>query len=139
MALYGKNHVERYQATDGKEGHKWNDTQTLLLTTTGRSSGEPRVSPLIYDLHRGDYVVVASKGGAPEHPSWYLNIQSNPEVEVQVWGDKFKATARDADAGEREKIWPKMAAEWPDYDNYQKKTDRQIPLVILEREGAERK
>jgi deazaflavin-dependent oxidoreductase (nitroreductase family) len=138
MALYGKKHVERYRATDGKEGHKWNDTQTLLLTTTGRSSGEPRVSPLIYDLHRGDYVVVASKGGAPEHPAWYLNIQSNPEVEVQVWGDKFKAKARTAEPGEREKIWPKMAAEWPDYDKYQKKTDREIPLVILEREGAER-
>ena len=138
MALYGKQHVERYRATDGKQGHKWNDTQTLLLTTTGRSSGEPRVSPLIYDLHRGDYVVVASKGGAPEHPAWYRNIQSNPEVEVQVWGDKFKAKARTADPGEREKIWPKMVAEWPDYDKYQKKTDREIPLVILEREGAER-
>jgi deazaflavin-dependent oxidoreductase (nitroreductase family) len=138
MALYGKEHVARYEATDGLEGHAWNDTQTLLLTTIGRQSGEPRVSPLIYDLHRGDYVVVASKGGAPEHPAWYLNIQANPEVEVQVLGDRFKAHARTATPEERERIWPKMAAEWPDYDNYQKKTDREIPLVILEREGAKR-
>jgi len=139
MALYGKQHVERYRATDGKEGHHWNDTQTLLLTTKGRSSGEPRVAPLIYDLHRGDYVVVASKGGAPEHPAWFLNIESDPEVEVQVWGDKFNAHARTATPEEREKIWSKMVAEWPDYENYQKKTDREIPLVILEREGAERR
>ena len=132
MALYGKEHVERYRATDGKEGHKWNDTQTLLLTTKGRNSGEPRVSPLIYDLHRGDYVVVASKGGAPEHPAWFLNIQSDPEVEVQVWGDKFKARARTATPEERDQIWTKMVAEWPDYANYQKKTEREIPLVILE-------
>jgi deazaflavin-dependent oxidoreductase (nitroreductase family) len=139
MALYGKEHVARYEATEGKEGHKWNDTQALLLTTKGRKSGEPRVSPLIYDLHRGDYVVVASKGGAPDDPAWYKNIKANPEVEVQVWGDKFKANARTASSEERERIWPKMTAEWPDYDNYQKKTDREIPLVILEREGAERK
>jgi deazaflavin-dependent oxidoreductase (nitroreductase family) len=135
-ALFGKDHIERYQATEGKEGHRWNNTQTLLLTTIGRKSGEPRVSPLIYDLHRGDYVVVASKGGAPQHPGWYLNIESNPEVEVQVWGDRFKARARTATPEERAEIWPKMAAEWPDYDNYQRKTDREIPIVILEREGA---
>src|SRR3954447_11012575 len=110
MALYGKEHVKRYRATDGKEGHHWNDTQALLLTTTGRQSGEPRVSPLIYDLHRGDYVVVASQGGAPEHPAWFLNIEANPEVEVQVWGDTFKAHARTATAEEREAIWTKMVA-----------------------------
>jgi deazaflavin-dependent oxidoreductase (nitroreductase family) len=138
MALYGKQHVTRYEETNGLEGHAWNDTQALLLWTTGRHSGERRVSPLIYDLHRGDYVVVASKGGADEHPAWYLNIEANPEVEVQVLGDKFKAHARTATDEERAAIWPKMVAEWPDYDNYQKKTDRQIPIVILEREGAKR-
>jgi deazaflavin-dependent oxidoreductase (nitroreductase family) len=138
MALYGPEHIRRYRETDGKEGHAWNDTQTLLLTTNGRRSGEPRVSPLIYDLHRGDYVVVASKGGAPEDPAWFKNIEADPEVEVQVLGDKFKARARVADPEERKTIWPKMAAEWPDYDNYQRKTDREIPIVILEREGAKR-
>jgi len=135
-ALFGKQHVDRYRETEGLEGHRWNDTQTLLLTTKGRKSGETRVSPLIYDLHRGDYVVVASKGGAPQHPAWYLNIQSNPEVEVQVWGDRFKAHARTATPEERAEIWPKMAREWPAYDDYQRKTDREIPVVILERDGA---
>jgi deazaflavin-dependent oxidoreductase (nitroreductase family) len=138
MALYGPEHVRRYKETEGKEGHSWNDTQTLLLTTTGRQSGESRVSPLIYDLHRGDYVIVASKGGAPDDPAWFKNIKADPEVEVQVWGDKFQARARVATPEERTTIWPKMAAEWPDYDNYQRKTDREIPIVILEREGAKR-
>jgi deazaflavin-dependent oxidoreductase (nitroreductase family) len=136
-ALFGKQHVDRYRETEGLEGHRWNDTQTLLLTTKGRKSGETRVSPLIYDLHRGDYVVVASKGGAPQHPAWYLNIESNPEVEVQVWGDRFKAHARTATPEERAEIWPKMAREWPAYDDYQRKTDREIPVVILERDGAQ--
>src|SRR6476469_938662 len=139
MTLYGKNHVERYRATDGLEGHKWNDTQTLLLTTKGRRSGEPRISPLVYDLHRGDHVIVASKGGAPEHPAWFLNLQADPHVEVQVGGDKFRANARVATPEERARIWPKMTAEWPDYDNYQRKTDREIPIVILDREGSQRK
>jgi deazaflavin-dependent oxidoreductase (nitroreductase family) len=138
MALYGTEHVNRYRETDGKEGHAWNDTQTLLLTTKGHRTGEPRTAPLIYDLHRGDYVVVASKGGSDEPPAWYVNLQEDPEVEVQVWGDRFKAHARTATPDERAEIWPKMAAEWPDYDNYQAKTEREIPVVILEREGAVR-
>jgi deazaflavin-dependent oxidoreductase (nitroreductase family) len=139
MALFGKEHIDRYRETGGKVGHMWNDTQTLLLTTRGRRSGESRTSPLVYDLHRGDYVVVASKGGSDDHPGWYLNIESNPEVEVQVWDDTFKAHARTASPEERAAIWPKMTAEWPDYAKYQQKTDREIPVVILEREGAERR
>jgi deazaflavin-dependent oxidoreductase (nitroreductase family) len=138
MALYGKEHVDRYRETGGLEGHGWNDTQTLLLTTRGRRSGEPRTTALIYDLHRGDYVVVASKGGADEPPGWYVNLEADPEVEVQVWDDTFKARARTATPEERAEIWPKMAAEWPDFDRYQAKTDREIPIVILEREGATR-
>jgi deazaflavin-dependent oxidoreductase (nitroreductase family) len=138
MALYGKEHVDRYRETEGREGHAWNETQTLLLTTTGRQSGEPRTAPLIYDMHRGDYVVVASKGGSDEPPAWYVNLDTNPEVEVQVWGDRFKARARTASPEERREIWPKMAREWPAYDDYQKRTEREIPVVILEREGAQR-
>jgi deazaflavin-dependent oxidoreductase (nitroreductase family) len=133
MALYGKEHVDRYVTTDGKEGHAWNDTQALLLTTKGRKSGEPRVSPLIYDLHRGDYVVVASKGGAPQHPAWYLNLEANPDVQVQVKADKFKARAVTASAAERAKLWPQMVGIYGPYADYQKKTDREIPLVILKR------
>ena len=136
MALYGKEHVDRYRETDGKEGHKWNNTQTLLLTTKGRKSGQLRTAPLIYDLHRGDYVVVASKGGSDEPPGWYVNLEADPEVEVQVWGDTFKANARTATPEERAEIWPKMTKEWPDYDAYQEKTEREIPVVILERQDA---
>jgi deazaflavin-dependent oxidoreductase (nitroreductase family) len=82
--------------------------------------------------------VVASKGGSDEPPAWYVNLQEDPEVEVQVWGDRFKAHARTATPDERAEIWPKMTAEWPDYDNYQAKTEREIPIVILEREGTVR-
>ena len=134
MPLFGQEHVDRYRETDGEEGHDWQGTQTLLLTTTGRRSGEPRTTPLIYAPH-GDraYTVVASKGGSPEPPAWYLNLSEDPEVEVQVKADRFKARARDAEGEERERLWRRMNEEWPDYDEYQKKTDRQIPVVILER------
>ena len=133
FTLFGKEHVERYRATDGAEGHEWQGTVTLLLTTTGRKSGEQRETPLIYQRHGDDYLVVASKGGADAPPSWYLNLQANPEVEVQVLGDRFAARARTATAEEKPELWKIMAATWPAYDEYQKKTDREIPVVVLER------
>jgi deazaflavin-dependent oxidoreductase (nitroreductase family) len=131
--LYGKEHVERYQATDGEEGHDWQGTVTLLLTTTGRRSGKERTTPLIYQPEGDAYLVVASKGGAEEPPAWYLNLQENPEVKVQVKGDKFTARARTATPEEKPALWRKMTAVWPDYDEYQKKTSRDIPVVVLER------
>jgi deazaflavin-dependent oxidoreductase (nitroreductase family) len=132
--LFGQEHVDRYRATDGEEGHEWQGTQTLLLTTTGRKSGEPRTSPLIYAPHGdGAYTVVASKGGWPAPPVWYLNLSENPEVEVQVKGDRFKAIARTATAEEKPEMWKTMVSEWPAYDEYQSKTDREIPVVVLER------
>lgn len=131
--LFGQQHVDRYRATDGEEGHDWKGTQTLLLTTTGRKSGEPRTSPLIYVPHGDAYTVIASKGGSPEPPAWYLNLSENPEVEVQVRGDVFKARARTADPDEKPEMWRTMAAEWPAYDDYQRKTEREIPVVVLER------
>jgi len=133
MTLFGQEHVDRYVATDGEDGHEWEGTQTLLLTTTGRRSGEQRVQPLIYGTSGDDYLVVASKGGAPQHPAWYLNLEANPEVEVQVKGEKFKAHARTADPDEKARLWPIMTKEWPSYDDYQQKTDRDIPVVVLER------
>jgi deazaflavin-dependent oxidoreductase (nitroreductase family) len=132
MALFGQEHVDRYVATDGEEGHDWQGTQTLILTTTGRRSGEPRVHPLIYGRHGDDYLVVASKGGSPEHPAWYLNLSASPDVEIQVKGHKMRAHARTATSQERAELWPIMTKEWPDYDNYQRKTDREIPIVVLE-------
>ncbi|SDJ95828.1 deazaflavin-dependent oxidoreductase, nitroreductase family [Nonomuraea maritima] len=131
--LYGKEHVQRYQETDGEEGHDWNNTTTLLLTTKGRKSGKSYTTPLIYQRFGDDYLVVASKGGAPEHPQWYQNLVADPEVEVQVRGDRFTARARTAASEERPGMWRVMAATWPPYDEYQQKTDREIPVVVLER------
>jgi deazaflavin-dependent oxidoreductase (nitroreductase family) len=131
--LFGQEHVDRYRATDGAEGHDWQGTKTLILTTTGRSSGEDRDAPLIYGEHGGQLVVVASKGGAPDHPAWYKNLKADPNVHVQVGADRFDAVARDATDGERAELWSLMTSEWPAYDEYQTKTERQIPLVVLER------
>jgi deazaflavin-dependent oxidoreductase (nitroreductase family) len=131
--LFGQEHVDRYRATDGEEGYEWRGTQTLLLTTRGRRSGEPRTTPLIFAPVGEDYAIVASKGGSDAPPAWYLNLSEDPEVEVQIKGDVFKARARTADPEERARIWPTMTAEWPAYDEYQASTDREIPIVVLER------
>ncbi|MEV4101844.1 nitroreductase family deazaflavin-dependent oxidoreductase [Nonomuraea sp. NPDC049649] len=130
--LYGREHVKRYRETDGAEGHDWNDTTVLLLTTKGRKSGEPYTTPLIYQAHDGDFVVVASKGGDPADPDWYKNLAADPEVEVQVRGDRFAAHARTASDAERPELWRLMTATWPEYDEYTTKTDRKIPVVVLE-------
>jgi deazaflavin-dependent oxidoreductase (nitroreductase family) len=132
--LFGREHVSRYVETDGREGHDWNGVQTLILTTTGRKSGRKISTPLIYGRRGDDYLVVASKGGADQPPAWYLNLQADPEVEVQVLADKFAARARTATADEKPALWRQMAQIWPDYDNYQRKTERSIPVVILERQ-----
>jgi deazaflavin-dependent oxidoreductase (nitroreductase family) len=132
--LFGQEHVRRYRQTDGAEGHDWQGTTVLILTTTGRRSGEPRSTPLIYGKRGNDYVVVASKGGAEEHPDWYLNLVEQAEVDVQVRGDRFKAQARTATRDERPDLWRTMTERWPAYDEYQRKTARQIPVVVLERE-----
>jgi deazaflavin-dependent oxidoreductase (nitroreductase family) len=134
MTLFGQEHVERYRATDGDEGHEWRGTQTLLLTTTGRRSGEPRTTPLIYAPAGEDqYTVIASKGGSDAPPAWYLNLSEDPEVEIQIKDDRFRAHARTAGPDEKPAMWETMAAEWPDYDEYQRKTSREIPVVVLER------
>ena len=136
MTLFGQEHVERYEATDGEEGYRWRrNTTILILTTKGRKSGEPRTTPLIYGQSGDDYLIVASKGGADEPPAWYLNLQAHPEVQVQVHGDKFTARARTANEQERPAMWEVMTKTWPAYDDYQKKTSREIPVVVLERES----
>ncbi|WP_285778729.1 nitroreductase family deazaflavin-dependent oxidoreductase [Microtetraspora sp. NBRC 13810] len=131
--LYGEEHVKRYRATDGEEGHEWQGTVTLILTTTGRRSGERHSTPLIYQRSGDDYLLVASKGGSDAPPAWYLNLQANPEVEVQVKADRFRARARTATPEEKPEMWRTMTAAWPAYDEYQTKTDREIPVVVLER------
>jgi len=132
--LFGQEHVDRYRETNGEEGHSWRrGSNVLLLTTTGRKSGEQRTTPLIYGRRGDDVLIVASKGGADEPPAWYLNLQENPEAEVQIMDDVFKARARDATPDERPEVWRTMAGYWPDYDEYQQKTEREIPVVVLER------
>jgi hypothetical protein len=117
--LFGQEHVDRYVATDGEEGFAWHKgTEILILTTTGRKSGQSRSNALIFGRHGDDYLVVGSKGGAPKPPAWYVNLSANPEVQVQVKGE----------------LWKIMTAAWPDYDQYQERTDREIPVVILTRD-----
>jgi deazaflavin-dependent oxidoreductase (nitroreductase family) len=131
--LFGKEHIDRYEATDGVEGYVWRKgTTILLLHTQGRTSGRDITKPLIFREFDGKYLVVASKGGAPEAPDWYRNLQADPHVTVQIKGEKFAATARTATAQERPAMWRHMTEVWPDYDEYQKKTDREIAVVVLE-------
>jgi deazaflavin-dependent oxidoreductase (nitroreductase family) len=131
--LFGPEHVKRYRETDGKVGHDWRGASVLLLTTRGRRSGNERITPLLYQPYEGSYLVVASKGGAPQPPAWYLNLEEHPEVEVQIRGDRFSARARTAEAEEKPEMWRTMTEVWPDYDAYQERTDRDIPVVVLER------
>ncbi|MEU9162002.1 nitroreductase family deazaflavin-dependent oxidoreductase [Streptomyces sp. NPDC048424] len=125
-------HVKQYVASNGSDGHDWNGTQTLLLTTVGRVSGNPVRTPLIYGEADGRYLLVASKGGAPEHPLWFRNLTAHPEVRIQVGARILQGTARTATAEERAAYWPVMVKHWPAYDEYQTKTDREIPIVVIE-------
>jgi deazaflavin-dependent oxidoreductase (nitroreductase family) len=132
--LFGEEHVRRYQETDGEEGYLWREGSTiLLLTTIGRNSGNQSTTPLIFGLDGDNPVIVASKGGAPEHPGWYRNLRKNPGASVQIKGEQFWVTARDAEGEERGRLWRAMNEIWPHYDEYQTKTDREIPVVVLER------
>jgi deazaflavin-dependent oxidoreductase (nitroreductase family) len=132
LSLIGDEHVRRYRETGGKVGHEWNGVHTLILTTTGRKSGMLRSSAMIYGEDAGNYVVIASQGGAPTHPNWYLNLCANPEVEVQVGAQRFRAQARDATGDERARLWALMSDLWPNFDVYQSRTERRIPVVVLE-------
>jgi deazaflavin-dependent oxidoreductase (nitroreductase family) len=134
LDLHGTPHVERYLETNGEDGYHWrNGTTILLLFTKGRKSGEQRTHALIFRPYEEKYLVVASKGGAPEPPTWYLNLEADPNVEVQIKGERFAAHARVATPEEKPDMWKTMTEAWPDYDEYQKKTSRQIPVVVLER------
>lgn len=133
-------HLELYR-TDPEKGHMWDASHlggpgplpTLLLTTTGRKTGEARVMPLIYGKHGDSFVIVASKGGMPNHPIWFLNLEAQPECEIQVARDKYRVRARVAEGEERQEIWDRMAEIYPPYIEYQERaTGRTIPVVILD-------
>ncbi len=136
-------HTHRYLDSGGEDGHLWygadgtlaEGVPTLLLTTVGRKSGQPRRTALIYGADGDDYVIVASKGGATNHPLWYLNLTANPDVALQVGADTFDAIAHTATPEEKARLWPLMAKVWPPYDEYQTKTDREIPVVVLTRKS----
>ena len=134
-------HANRYFSSGGTDGHMYKVTPpgypemtvpALLLTTTGRKSGEKFIFPLYYGKTGDGYIIVASKGGAPEHPGWYKNLVANPDVEVQVGTRKFKARARTTSGAERARLWQEALKFWPPYAAYQKKTEREIPVVVLD-------
>ena len=131
-SLLGDEHVRRYEETGGAVGHEWNGAHCLVLTTTGHRSGRPRKSALIYGRDGDDVLVIASKGGADEHPLWYRNVQADPNVTVQILDRTFRARARTATAEEKPRQWKIMTESWPNYDVYIRRTTREIPLVVLE-------
>ena len=133
--LFGEEHVRRYIETDGEEGYTWREgSPILLLTTTGRKSGTERTMPLIFGEADGSQVLVASRGGAPEHPAWYLSLEANPRVWVQQGAETFWTVAHTAGPDEKPRLWDKMVGLYPDYADYQVKTDREIPVVVLTRD-----
>jgi deazaflavin-dependent oxidoreductase (nitroreductase family) len=131
LTLIGESHIKAYRETNGETGYLWNGAPSLLLTTTGRKSGESRTQALIFGRDGDDYLVVASMGGAPDHPNWYKNLLADPKAEIQVKSDVIPVVARTASDDEKPRLWKIMTEIWPNYDAYQARTDRVIPLVVL--------
>jgi proline iminopeptidase len=132
--LFGDEHVRRYEETGGEVGHDWQDgVPTLVLTTKGRKTGEDRKFALIYQEIDGNHVIVASKGGADQHPGWYHNLVANPEVTVEVLGEGFPATARLAEGEEYDRLFHAMGERMPSFFDYQRKTSRKLPVIVLHR------
>jgi len=131
FSLFGDEHVKQYEATGGKVGHDWNGTSCLILHTKGRKTGKTVKSPLIYGRDGDDYVLVASKGGYPDHPGWYKNLVAQPDVEIQVWDKVIPVTARTGSEDDKKRVWPEMTRQWPSYDEYQANSTRNIPVVLL--------
>ncbi len=131
LTLIGEDHIRRYRETDGEVGYLWNGVPTLLLTTAGRRTGQHRTCALIFGRDGDDYLVVASMGGAPEHPQWYRNLLTDPHAEIQVKAEHVPVVARTAEPAEKPRLWDIMVGVWPNYDVYQARTQRVIPVVVL--------
>ncbi|WP_431778260.1 nitroreductase family deazaflavin-dependent oxidoreductase [Microbacterium aurantiacum] len=129
---WARTQAERYEASGGTEDNLLRGVPIIVLTTVGAKSGGLRKTALMRVEHEGRYLVVASKGGAPEHPAWYHNIVKNPHVELQDGADKRDYRARELDGAERDEWWQRATAVWPDYDAYQERTERRIPILLLE-------
>ncbi len=131
--LFGDEHVRVYREPAGERGYHWRGATILLLTSRGRTSGESRTTPLIHRTDGDRWVVVASKGGAPANPSWFENLMADPQSEIQVLADTIPVQATVAEGEERDRLWSLMAEVWPAYNDYQARTERQIPVVVLSR------
>jgi deazaflavin-dependent oxidoreductase (nitroreductase family) len=135
LSLFGDEHVKRYLETNGEVGYKWNGVPTLVLFTIGRKPGLERRTPLIFGRDGDSFVIIASQGGEPTHPSWFLNLLNDPSAQVQLKDQRIKVRARTAGDDERSRLWSMMTSSWPSYDTYQSRTERRIPLVVLEAVG----
>ncbi len=131
--LFGAEHVRVYRETGGTRGYDWRGTTILLLTTRGRTSGQPRTTPLIHRTDGGRWVVIASKGGAPDHPDWYKNLEADPRATIEVKDETVAVAATTATGEDRARLWSLLTEHWPAYDDYAGKTDREIPVVVLTR------
>ena len=131
--LFGAEHVRVYQETAGERGYHWRGTTILLLTTRGSISGELHTTPLIHRVDGERWILIASKGGAPQNPAWYENLRAEPDAEIQVLGERIPVRASAAEGEERARLWRLMTEVWPAYDDYQAKTEREIPVVVLSR------
>jgi len=136
ITLLGEEHVRRYRETDGEVGYMWNGATACLLTTRGRKSGEERTIAIIFKQVGDRYAIVASKGGAPEHPHWYRNILADPQVKLQIKGKKFDGIARTAEGAEHDELWAASCDQWPNYNVYQSRTTRRIPIAVVERASS---
>lgn len=131
LNLVGDAHIQAYRESGGEVGYIWNGVPTLLLTVTGRRTGRQLTSALIFGRDGDDYLVVASKGGWPSHPAWYLNLQANPAATIQVKAEHIAVRARTASDAEKPRLWTIMTGVWPNYDVYQARTERDIPVIVL--------
>lgn len=131
-SLLNETHVAAYRETNGERGSVWNGATAVLVTTKGRKSGEKRTIAIIGKQVGDNFVIIASKGGAPAHPLWYLNILADPNVEIQYMADRWEAVARTAESPEREVLWAEACTQWPAFNDYQARTERRIPVVVIE-------
>ena len=127
----GKAHSSLYRATDGRVGGRFLGGPVLLLNTTGRKSGQRRTTPLLYVMDGEDFVIIASNGGAPKHPAWYLNLKANPDATVEIEGRETRVRAEEASPEDKGRLWQKMVEMYSGYDGYQRKAEREIPLLVL--------
>ncbi len=136
MLAFNRTVIEEFRANGGRVTGQFAGAPLLLLTTTGEKSGEARTTPLVYSSDGNRIVIIASYAGAPKHPAWFLNLRANPEVTIELDDETFAARAIIPDGEERQRLFDQQAAAMPQFNEYQSKTSRQIPVVVIERTQA---